>query len=233
MDFGKILSQLRKEKQYTQHDVANYVTKVSKKPCSHKIISNWENDMSIPPAEQFLIMCELFGVTDIQRTFRGASSDYLGLSRLNSLGRKRVDEYVNLLSKDKQFTDYPYFELSVSEEPRRYIKLYETPVAAGSGFYLDSEDFTDFEADESVPDDADFAVKVGGDSMMPRFIDGQIIFIKKQETLEVGEIGIFELNGDAFLKKLGRGEFISLNARYAPIPIREFDSVHIFGKVLG
>ena len=233
MNYGSILAQLRKEKGFTQHDVAEYITKVSEKPCSHKIISNWENEMSVPPAEQFLIMCELFGITDIQRTFRSASTDYMGISRLNPLGKKRVEEYISLLSKDSRFTDYPYIELVVSDASRKYIKLYDTPVAAGSGFYLDSEDYTDFEADESVPEDADFAVKVGGDSMFPRFIDGQIIFIKKQQTLELGEIGIFEMNGSAFLKKLGMGEFISINPAYEPIPIGEYDTVHVFGKVIG
>jgi SOS-response transcriptional repressor LexA len=68
--------------------------------------------------------------------------------------------------------------------------------------------------------------------MEPRFIDGQIIFIKKKQTLEIGEIGIFEINGDAYLKRLGHGEFISLNQQYKPISIHEFDSIHVFGKVI-
>jgi phage repressor protein C with HTH and peptisase S24 domain len=50
--------------------------------------------------------------------------------------------------------------------------------------------------------------------------------------LDVGEIGIFELNGDAYVKKLGHGEFISLNPKYKPISIHEFDSIHVFGKVI-
>jgi SOS-response transcriptional repressor LexA len=57
--------------------------------------------------------------------------------------------------------------------------------------------------------------------------------VREQETLEAGEIGIFAYNGDAYVKKLGLGELISLNARYAPMPIREFDSVRVFGKVVG
>jgi len=55
-------------------------------------------------------------------------------------------------------------------------------------------------------------------------------FIKGQQTLEIGEIGIFELNGDAFVKKLGHGEFISLDPRYTPIKIREFDSLRVLPR---
>ena len=43
--------------------------------------------------------------------------------------------------------------------------------------------------------DADFGVRVAGDSMEPLYLDGQIIWIHKQETLEEGEIGVFFLEG--------------------------------------
>jgi phage repressor protein C with HTH and peptisase S24 domain len=47
------------------------------------------------------------------------------------------------------------------------------------------------EVDDTVPDVVDFEVRVSGDSMTPRFCDGQVIFIKEKPTVEVGEIGIF------------------------------------------
>ena len=106
-------------------------------------------------------------------------------------------------------------------------------VAAGTGSFLDSDSYVELEVDDSVPADADFAVRVSGDSMTPRFIDGQIIFVKKQNTLNQNEIGVFELNGDSFVKKLGREQLVSLNEQYAPIAIREWDTFHIFGKVVG
>jgi SOS-response transcriptional repressor LexA len=69
--------------------------------------------------------------------------------------------------------------------------------------------------------------------MTPRFSDGQVIFIKEQPTVEVGEIGIFLLNDESFVKKLGNAELISLNPSYAPRQITEFDSFRTFGKVVG
>ena len=52
-----------------------------------------------------------------------------------------------------------------------------------------------------------------------------------------GEIGIFGLNGNAYIKKLVRnadGTFLlSLNTSYEPIPVRDEDSFRIFGKVVG
>ena len=52
-----------------------------------------------------------------------------------------------------------------------------------------------------------------------------------------GEIGIFSLNGDAYIKKLQNDKdgifLISLNEKYAPIKVGENDRLDIFGKVLG
>jgi SOS-response transcriptional repressor LexA len=231
MSYGNILARLRKENGYTQPEVAEYISRYSEKPYSNKMVSHWEKGVSSPPVEQFLLLCELYSVRDILGTFCGVDTQYRNLSKLNPLGKSRVEEYIAMLSGNPMFSESG--SGFVSELPRKYIRLYDVPVAAGAGTFLDSDAYEDFEIDETVPDDADFAVKVSGDSMEPRFIDGQIIFIKGQQTLEVGEIGIFELNGDSYVKKLGYGEFVSLNSRFEPIRIQEFDSIHIFGKVVG
>ncbi|MDD4493110.1 MAG: XRE family transcriptional regulator [Eubacteriales bacterium] len=116
---------------------------------------------------------------------------------------------------------------------KRLLRLYDIPVSAGLGNYLEGNDYEMIEVDGLTPDTADYAVRVGGDSMMPRFVDQQIVFIHEQPVLDEGEIGIFCLNNDAYLKKLGRSCLISLNPKYDPIPIREHDEFKVFGKVVG
>ena len=283
MKYAQALAKLRKSKGYTQSEVAGFISRRSEKPYSLKMVSHWENGVSSPPVEQFLLLCEMYGVMDIQSTFRGINTQYRNLSKLNDLGKSRVEEYIEMLSGSAVFSLPPYDsagaqagapeavltggpeaaleavtgavsgaesssasgaapaagirpntpELDSGMLRRRVIKLYEIPAAAGFGNFLDSSSYDDFEVDETVPDDADFAVRVSGDSMTPRFVDSQIIFIKEQQLLDVGEIGIFSLNGDSYVKKLGRGELISLNKRYSPIPIGEYDAFYIFGKVVG
>ena len=231
MSYGIILSKLRNEKGFTLHDVAEYLNKHASKAYSLKMVSHWESETALPPVEQFLLMCELYGVVDIQNTFRRINKNYPNLPKLNSLGQSRVNEYISLLMKDPLFVDTE--GVAAAESKRKNLRLYDAPAAAGAGLFLDSDAYVDFEADETVPEDADFAVRVSGDSMEPRFIDGQIIFIKKQQTLEYGEIGVFALNGDSYVKKYERGELVSLNPSYEPIRLREFDSFHVFGKVVG
>ena len=57
--------------------------------------------------------------------------------------------------------------------------------------------------DESImPEDTTFGVRISGDSMEPEFHDDQIAWVMQQEYVANGEIGIFSLNGDAYIKKL-------------------------------
>ena len=116
---------------------------------------------------------------------------------------------------------------------KRLMRLYDMPVSAGQGNYLATGDHEMIEVDSTIPHTADYALRISGDSMMPRFVDQQIIFIHEQPSLDEGEIGIFCLNNDVYLKKLGRGCLISLNSSYEPIPIGEYDDIRVFGKVVG
>ena len=229
MTYASILARLRKEKKITQIEAAAYISKHSVRLCNYKMVSSWETEAGVPSIEHFLLLCELYEVADIQDTFRGQPKDYRGITKLNGLGKSRAEEYIALLLTNPRFAE------TEKEEPKplRVLKFYDIPPAAGMGQFLDSDAYEEFEADATVPVEADFALRVSGDSMMPRFIDRQIVFVKEQSWLDADEIGIFALNGNSYIKKLGTNELLSLNPQYAPIPIRDHDTFHIFGKVVG
>lgn len=132
------------------------------------------------------------------------------------------------------------FESILPQEEITYrsTPLFDMPVSAGSGVFLDSDDYkpTDFPV-EVVPNEASFAVRVHGTSMEPRFENDDILFIKRQPYLNDGEIGIIRLNDNVYCKvydKKGKQPFlVSLNKEYEPIPIEKHDEVQIFGKVVG
>lgn len=82
------------------------------------------------------------------------------------------------------------------------LPLYSLAVSAGTGQFLDSEDYDMTEVGPEVPDGANFGVRVAGDSMEPRFHDGQTVWVSQQHSLMTGEIGIFLYDGCAYLKQL-------------------------------
>lgn len=82
----------------------------------------------------------------------------------------------------------------------------------------------------------DIALKVNGDSMEPLFKNGQIIFIEKSHTIKDGQIGVFIINGGAYVKKVyvedNRLTLVSLNKKYKDLYFYDNESVRLVGKVI-
>lgn len=93
-----------------------------------------------------------------------------------------------------------------TEEPAEidYIMMpvSELPVSAGLGAFLEGEMFQQIQVPaSSVPAGAEFGIYVSGDSMEPRYHSGQIVWVKRCEELECGDIGIFVYDDCGYLKK--------------------------------
>ena len=117
---------------------------------------------------------------------------------------------------------------------RKTIPVYRMPVSAGPGVYLD--DTTTEEI--SIPDNektatCDFALRVSGNSMEPIYHNGDLVLVEDCDSVEVGELGIFVLDGDGYFKKFGGDRLISLNPEYADILIRSFSEAVCCGRVIG
>lgn len=131
-----------------------------------------------------------------------------------------------------------YIEISKKAEKAekissRTLKVFLQPAAAGTGNYLDDDSFEEI-LFENPPLQADFGVRIAGDSMQPQINDGDIVFVKQQATICEGEIGIYVIDGDAFCKKLlsKNGEYFlhSLNPSYNDFPLSE--NAFLVGKVI-
>ena len=110
---------------------------------------------------------------------------------------------------------------------------YPLPVSAGHGNPLDESTREEREiTDTPEHRRGDFLLRVSGDSMQPMFRNGDLVLVKRQETVEIGEIGIFVLNGESFIKKHGVNELISLNPHYHPKAYGSSDTILCCGKVL-
>ena len=108
-------------------------------------------------------------------------------------------------------------------------------VSAGLGEALDDEDnWEDIEV-VSTPESemADFAITVVGESMSPDFHDGDIVLVKEQPEIEIGQIGIFICNNEGFIKEAGRDRLISHNPKFNDIYPSENSEIICEGLVLG
>ncbi len=111
--------------------------------------------------------------------------------------------------------------------------FYAVSVSAGFGNPLDEPPEEEIEIPDTPENRrGDYVVRVSGNSMTPAFRDGDLVLVEKNARVEEGEIGIFVLNGESFIKKQGVDELISLNPDYPPKPYGQGDSIQCCGRVL-
>ena len=118
------------------------------------------------------------------------------------------------------------------------IDYVEGLVAAGHGTF--QEDNLHMEVKlrtEDVPGNYDTIAKVAGDSMEPLIEDNDLLFIKVTSQVDINSIGIFQINGKNFVKKLKRdydGSWYlqSLNSGYEEIHLSENDDIRTIGEVV-
>lgn len=219
---GKILKSLRKRKGLTQAQVAQRL--VAQGHTTHySYVSRWEQDKGEPSIQQFLCLCDLYGVDDVLGTFWQSAH----IPKINEKGRELVDAVLQAVEKSG---------LYAPKRHTRSIRLYETPASAGTGEFLDDGQYSMIDVGDEVPREADFGLPITGDSMEPRYHSGQTAWVHITELVENGEVGVFSLNGDSYIKELedkgGRVRLISHNKDYAPIKVMEADSLKVFGKVV-
>ena len=155
------------------------------------------------------------------------------MSGLNEEGKNKIIEFADILRASKMFSPAQSKILPF----RHPVEIAWEPVSAGTGNYLQDSVRETYDVGHLAPDQTDFGVRISGDSMEPLYHTGDVAWIQKKDSIANGEIGIFCLNGNTYIKELHDepdGVFlVSLNEKYQPIQVLESDSFKIFGKVIG
>lgn len=144
--------------------------------------------------------------------------------RLDQYGIDVVDQVLHIEKERNEFY----------ENRIEYLWKPKTYTQAAAGFGQELSDYSEFvkipRTDEAEM--CDFVCTVSGNSMSPTYEDGDCVLVKSTKDLNIGDIGIFILNNEAFIKTMGENSLISQNPVYEPILIKENDICLIIGKVL-
>ena len=106
-------------------------------------------------------------------------------------------------------------------------------VSAGSGSMQDDD--LDMEVsfyEDEIPDDYDAIAYVVGNSMEPKIKNGDYLFIKNTPQVDFNTIGIFQVDGANYVKKLRQGYLESLNPDYEDIHLDESNDIRTIGEVV-
>lgn len=191
----------------------------------------------------YMLSLEEIDFIETYRQLDGYGKDLVSLvaqKELDRVGMISDDSSVKAESvemaeeKNAKILPIPKSVQAFSDFAKKTVLLYNLPVSAGPGVYLD-----DTLADEiSIPDNektasTSYALRISGNSMEPKYHDGDILLVEETESVEIGELGIFILDGNGYFKKYGGDRLISLNDEYGDILLRDYAESVCCGRVVG
>lgn len=219
-------------------------------------LSNYENGVSEPDIDTFLSLCKLYDidyVKALEAAYGKSSSEIItkeqkdiltkykaiddrGKDMVNTVLNKEYERHTESIKpklKETYIQNPKVIEFDPEEVETITLKHSEYKASAGTGYIL----FDDCREEDlkvifnNLTRKADICIDVYGNSMEPKYYDGDILLIRKQPDVEIGEIGIFIIDDKGFVKKKGTEGLISINKDYDIIPKSE--DIKCFGKVLG
>lgn len=246
-EIGLVLKELRVSCNMTQKEVAEKIGR------TQQIVGHWETGYAQPDANTLFTLCSIYGVTvddafGFQRKESISKEDYERIRKYKLIsdyspdGAVVVDtvldrEYAIAEKLREQKEQIQKTNAEVVEEiiPRRILAYAYYGKIAAAGTSVEFSGMT--EGIKSYPENdininADYVIGVSGDSMEPEYYDGDIVYVKKAEHLNVGEIGIFQKANSIYIKKVGENGLISLNSNYPGLTADD-DRIIVLGKVLG
>ena len=219
---------------------------------TYTTVSKWEKNENFPKGKDLKKLAEIFNVTSdyllgLATTQQGKLNTTNDNLEIMSIYKKLEHERQGIVLdfakgqleeqlSPKVTSIFDKFQLEDNED---YVTDYvEGLVAAGRGTF--QEDNLHMEVRlraNDVPEKYDTIAKVAGDSMEPLIEDNDLLFIKVTSQVDINDIGIFQVNGKNFVKKLkrdysGAWYLQSLNNSYEEIYLTEDDDIRTIGEVV-
>jgi len=251
---SKRLLQLRNELRCTKKELLKNL------PLNYSTYANYESGIREPNSETLQTIAKFYnvsidfiiGATDNRKRIDDilpiTNTEYDHICDYRSLddhGKYVIDFLMKAESErvNPSVSAAPTKNGKKSTEERIPMQVFNQRASAGLGNYLDEYSDEDFEIHSFLADSttkaADFAVRLKGDSMEPRYKDDDIVCVKSVPRIDPEQVGIFIYEGEAYCKRLKidrrKGEIYleSLNKHYAPLLIDQPDQLRTVGLVLG
>ena len=118
----------------------------------------------------------------------------------------------------------------------RFVTVYGSGLSAAAGFgaVLDEAQGEEIYllADEET-EQADEVITVSGSSMEPTFADGDRVLVQHTDRVRPGEIGVFLVDDEGYIKEYRPDGLYSHNPAYGMVPLSGEECVRCVGRVIG
>lgn len=203
-------------------------------------VNDWVNAKTYPRIDKIEMLANFFNVS---------KSDLVENKNEEMATTSPVQAIYDQLTPPRQAKALTYLEKQLLEQNEEETKknevseviqlyvydYYDHAASAGTGQYLNDVRVEQIELPIDV--DADFVIPIKGDSMEPDYHDGDLVFIQTSVDLNNGVIGVFNYNGEAYIKQLvidtEQAYLHSLNPKYKDMPITPETDFRIIGEVVG
>ncbi|MGQ7343320.1 XRE family transcriptional regulator [Streptococcus suis] len=215
-------------------------------------VSDWINAKTYPRIDKIESLANYFGInkSDLIEEKSTIPSSSIPLpnfdprqaillsnySKLNETCKNKLLATSGMLLAEEQGKIIDISEKRAEYDARKRISL-SVPgkVSAGTGYWQedDYDTMVDFYADD-IPDEKDYdtVAIVVGHSMEPKIKNGDFLFIKLKDQVDLNKIGIFQVDGENYVKKLKNDCLESLNKDYDNIPITADTDFRTIGEVV-
>ncbi|MGT2766939.1 XRE family transcriptional regulator [Streptococcus lutetiensis] len=218
----------------------------------YSTVLDWVNAKTYPRIDKIELMANYFKVekADLIEEY-GSRKNVLSskinfdprqailLSNYNKLNDNRKDKLVQVSEKLLAEEDGKVIDICEKRaeyETRKRVSL-PAPgkVSAGTGYWQedDYDTMVDFYEDE-IPDENEYdtIAIVVGHSMEPKIKNGDFLFIKLKNQVDLNKIGIFKVDGENYVKKLKSDRLESLNKDCDDIQLSEENDIRTIGEVV-
>lgn len=225
---GENIKRYRLQNGWTQQELG------AKIGISKNAIGNYEKGFRSPKKDTMFDLANAFNIS-IDDLFPPIKND-------SSSNVSQIQSIYDELNPPRQVKVLNYAKMQLNEQENEVseaIQLYsydyyDHPASAGTGQYLNDVRVERIELPVDI--DADFVIPIKGDSMEPDYHDGDLVFIQTSVDLNDGVIGVFNYNGDAYIKQLvidkEQAYLHSLNPAYKDMPITPDTDFRIIGEVV-
>ena len=202
---------------------------------SRATVAGWETGHSRPDLDAIPRICKALGIS--LGSFFGVKE---GISREE---RSLIMTYRAMEEPDKQAILWQAEALlerrrayRLEKLKDRAIRIYRSELSAAAGFSgtLEAEQGEKvwLFADDRTPR-ADEIITVNGQSMEPTFQNGDQVLVEHTDRIREGEIGIFLVDGEGFIKEYRKEGLVSHNKAFPMMRFSEGNEIRCLGRVLG
>lgn len=190
-------------------------------------LNYWEKDKRQPDVAMIKKIASALRVTGDYLIGLCDTSDNLNISEHTHINKYRLLDHYGKEAVDT-ILDIEYKRsmdaLTENETDEQIIYLSKPIHVASAG----TGDWNDDNSTEPVAvvynamtSKADYVITVAGNSMEPLFSDGDLVLVRSQPSVEIGEIGIYIIAGDQYIKEYQGTHLHSINPEFQDIPWQE------------